>query len=63
MPNKDGTGPKGEGVGTGRRMGNCFDNVKTSKQNPADEQRKYGRGCRCGNGQGSGQGRRRSGNR
>lgn len=23
MPNKDGTGPKGEGSKTGRQMGNC----------------------------------------
>lgn len=50
MPNKDGTGPKGEGPRTGRGLGNC------GGQNTVRSQgRGLGRGR--GNGQGRGLGR------
>jgi hypothetical protein len=49
MPNKDGTGPNGEGPRTGRGLGNC---PKGQNEN----QRGKGRGP-CGQGLGRGRGR------
>jgi predicted DNA-binding protein (UPF0251 family) len=47
MPNRDGTGPRGEGPRTGRRMGNCP---------PESTEKPLGQGL--GNGFGKGRGRR-----
>ena len=57
MPNKDKTGPRGKGAGTGRGMGGCV----TEKQ--LETTRKglgpCGNGTPRGGGQGKGMGRRR----
>jgi len=46
MPNKDKTGPNGEGAKTGRQMGNCQD----TKPNVDQNSRPCGRGCGRGRG-------------
>ncbi|MCF7799104.1 DUF5320 domain-containing protein [Candidatus Woesearchaeota archaeon] len=50
MPNKDGTGPRGEGSKTGRQLGNCA-GAQDQGQN---QERGRGLGRRCGRGQGNG---------
>jgi len=45
MPNKDRTGPLGQGPRTGRQMGNC-DNIKPVGQNPRLRRKPQGRGLR-----------------
>ena len=54
MPNRDKTGPLGEGPRTGRKAGNCNENTSTPKNAPRYEQ---GRGRGLGRGQGLGRGR------
>ena len=44
MPNKDGTGPKGQGPKTGRKMGNCKDANLVAGKGPGP----CGRGMRRG---------------
>lgn len=39
MPNRDGTGPNGEGPKTGRQLGKCEGTA------PQDLRRGFGRGC------------------
>ncbi len=57
MPNKDKTGPLGQGSQTGRRMGNCNSNsTDTSKQSF------FGRFCGWCFGGGNGWGRNRNRN-
>ncbi|HRX63679.1 MAG TPA: DUF5320 domain-containing protein [Candidatus Absconditabacterales bacterium] len=51
MPNKDGTGPNGQGSATGRGMGNCGKKPKDSNTNLG---KKNGQGCAQGRGQGNG---------
>ena len=50
MPNKDGTGPAGKGVGASRRQGKCGTNAAENKDS------KPRGGGRCGRGGGKGQG-------
>jgi hypothetical protein len=50
MPNKDGSGPNGQGARTGRGMGNC------SGQGGTGVGRGAGRGLRRGAGRGGGRG-------
>lgn len=57
MPNRDGTGPQGQGAQTGRALGNC------QKQENVNTQRPYGRGMGCGRGMKHGQRRGRCENR
>jgi hypothetical protein len=54
MPNKDQTGPEGEGPMTGRKQGKCAGN---------DEERGRGRGLGRGKGNGQGRGRGRGNGR
>lgn len=44
MPNKDGTGPKGEGSKTGRQLGNC----EGAKQDDCLRGQRRGQGRRMG---------------
>ena len=46
MPNKDGTGPNGEGSKTGRQLGNCENATPIERQGL----RPCGRGCGRGRG-------------
>ena len=55
MPNKDGTGPNGQGALTGRRRGNCG-NSKTEKNTSDSNNSKVGLG-RGGRPRGGGQGK------
>ena len=52
MPNRDGTGPEGEGAKTGRQMGDCDDAESVV--------RRGGRGRPRGRGVGRGRGFRRN---
>ncbi len=49
MPNKDGTGPQGEGAKTGRGAGNCSDEVKDN-QSEAQEDSQSSEDCGQGRG-------------
>ena len=46
MPNRDGTGPDGEGPRTGRQRGNCDGAKPKSRMRPARDGRGFGRGFR-----------------
>jgi hypothetical protein len=61
MPNKDGTGPKGNGSKTGRGLGNC----KPATQNDENSGRgnDAGKGRCAGNGAGRGKGNQNRGGR
>ncbi|HKL43865.1 MAG TPA: DUF5320 domain-containing protein [Candidatus Absconditabacterales bacterium] len=58
MPNKDGTGPNGQGSATGRGMGNCGKKTENSNSNLG---KRNGQGVRIGRliGRGNGRGRMR----
>lgn len=61
MPNRDGTGPEGEGPKTGRGMGNCFDDLEKKRREQEETLDKLGRGrrrrpLRDGGGRGKGPG-------
>ncbi len=65
MPRGDGTGPRGQGPGTGRGLGNCTD--KGQQQQDLDQEpgffQRLGRGLglgRAGQGRPMGQGWRRN---
>ena len=45
MPNRNGTGPRGQGAMTGRAMGNCFDDAANQNRGPQAS----GRRCNLGN--------------
>jgi len=57
MPNKDGTGPLGQGAKTGKGLGNCNNN---SSEN--SNQTFFGRCRKWCRGKGNGWGRNRNGN-
>ncbi|MFZ6015479.1 MAG: DUF5320 family protein [Patescibacteria group bacterium] len=57
MPNYDGTGPQGQGPGTGQRMGNC--GQPTAPRLQGSGKSNNGRGTGRGQGQGLGRGRGR----
>jgi len=44
MPNKDMTGPEGNGPGTGRGKGKCFNLKKIKKIKEKNEKKEYGIG-------------------
>lgn len=50
MPNKDGTGPKGDGPLTGRKQGNCNKDGESLGNQGSGKGR--GRGANCGRGKG-----------
>jgi len=57
MPNRDGTGPLGQGAKTGRNLGNCDNNSSTNSN-----QTLFGRFCGWCFGAGRGRGRNRRAN-
>ncbi|QBG48482.1 hypothetical protein EGM51_14140 [Verrucomicrobia bacterium S94] len=54
MPNRNGTGPNGEGPMTGRGAGNCTNNGAARGQQTTRLGRAMRRGNRCGGGRGMG---------
>ncbi|HPN39323.1 MAG TPA: DUF5320 domain-containing protein [Melioribacteraceae bacterium] len=66
MPNRDGTGPTGNGSRTGRRLGNCKkveDTVKTEQENEVLGVGQGGRPRGGGKGNCFGGGKRKGNNR
>jgi hypothetical protein len=63
MPNRDKTGPKGEGQGTGRGKGSCVSTEKSLEDKRVNDKKGRGMGP-CGGGQARGgcKGRRRGSN-
>ncbi len=66
MPNFDKTGPNGQGAGTGRKAGKCFQNSQINEQQEQGSgfgrgrrNQTNGRGMGRGNGLGRGLGRNR----
>ena len=57
MPNLDQTGPNGQGAGTGRRLGRCFQD--TNSENLRGQGLGLGRGRGMGRGRGAGRGQGR----
>jgi predicted DNA-binding protein (UPF0251 family) len=66
MPNRDGTGPEGQGPGTGRGAGGCVDGAREADDDTPRRGRGRGRGRRRGGqgcGHGHGRGGKKGGNR
>jgi len=63
MPNRNATGPLGEGPKTGRGLGPCGSGQANGRNEDSDHPRKglFGRGRRQGRGLGLGLGRRNQG--
>jgi len=57
MPNKDGTGPLGQGTQTGNGLGNCNNNSSENNNKTF-----FGRFLKWCRGNGNGRGRKRNGN-
>ena len=63
MPRRDGTGPEGQGSGTGRGLGPCNTGEQTSANDRRGLKRGVGRAQSQGRGQQQGQGRGRKSGR